>query len=463
MMAKNSDYENNLLNQLAYVDFNEDTEPGCNLITALENSGAGDLAESLQKAGYGDYVLKDYENNNKTNGFVAVAIENPSTGDVGISFRGTEKLPEMGQAIASAIGGDAEDVRNAINNQIDMIDNISSAVTGDSAQVQEAQDFFQRNQSDTGNNYLYGHSKGGNLALEVYVENYDEIEQVHVINAQPVNWATLDSDQRSALKNGKIDATVINGDLVWMLGGVPYPVRVIKNTGEGDGLFDPHELQSAYYNPNTGEAQKEYFPYLSYPIQGLLGIGANGLITIVQAGYEVGDTFGEWIDAAHHFFTEEIPEHAQRLWDSVNDAWQKTKEFSLDVIDNVGDFFTDVLEDTRDWWSDLFGKNDGGGNGAKSGSPCRIRVDTDYLQQLASRIGGISREIEDLEGSIHRCARSLEDFRFAGSVALQASLWNGRRKVRDLGRSAGALSVTLTDIAEAYDQAEQNARSSAST
>lgn len=462
MMSNNSDYVNNLLNQLAYVDLGENYAPGDNLVETLRNGGDGDLADALEAAGYGNYVIRDYENQNDSNGFAAIAIEDPATGDVGISFRGTENLPNVGDAISDIVAGDSQQRQEAINNQIDMIDNISTAVTGDSAQAQEALDFFNRNQSDTGNNYLYGHSKGGNLAMEVYVENYDNIEGVHIINPQPINWASLNRDQLAALNNGKIDATVINGDLVWLLGGVPYPVRIIENNGTLDGdFFGPHLLNSGAYDPVTGEAIIENRPYADYLIQGFLGGGLTSLISMIQGGYEIAQTGLEWIEEARRYFTEEIPEHARRFWESVQNAWQETKETGLEIIDSVADFFSDMEEAAKDWWEEHFGKGKETSRNGSSGGPCQFQVDTRQLRQTASRLSSVTRSLDSLESALGSQARSLRSITFAGTVALQASVLGIQRKTRSLERDMRDLTNALTEIAEIFDQAENRISSNA--
>jgi len=451
MMSKNTDYVNNLINRLAYVDMGENFEPGDNLIDAVRNSGDNDLADALEEAGYGDYIIKDYANQNDSNGFAAIAIEDPNTGDVGMSFRGTENMGDMGDAVLDIIFGNAQQRQDAINNQIDMIDNIQSAVTGDSEQVRQAQEFFQKNQSRTGNNYLYGHSKGGNLALEVYVENYDKVAGVHVINPQPVNWADLNGRQLAALRNGKVDAVVIDGDLVWMLGGVPYPVRIIQNNGTLDEeKFGPHDLASGAYDDKTGAAKMANNPYSNYMGYGLAGTAFMCIITQVQAGYELFETGMEWIGHAHRYFAEEIPEHARRFWESVQNLWGETKQKGIEVLDNVQDFFSDLEKTVEDWWSKHFG----GGQTGDSGGPCQFRADPPHLRQIASQLSSVSRNLDTLEGSLGRYATSVRTLSFVGTVALSSSLLGLKMKTRSLERDVEKLSDALTEIAEIYDLTE---------
>lgn len=286
MLSNSSDYTNNLLNQLAYVDIGQNWEPGDNLCDVVERSGDSELAGLLRDAGFAKYTIKDYENNNSSNGFAAIAFENPETAEVGMSFRGTENLPEFGSDIGGILSGDDE----AINNQIDMLDNASTAIAGDSSQARDALAFFERNRSTTGDNYLYGHSKGGELASQVYASYYFMINGVHVINPQPINTQRMTDEQKKAFQDDKFDAIVIDGDLVWKLGDAPYPVRIVQNNGSDSGFFGPHMLTSATYDDN-GNAVIEEDPFKDYFWQKVAGEVAEFAISGLQELYVFVESF----------------------------------------------------------------------------------------------------------------------------------------------------------------------------
>lgn len=135
MLSNVTDYVNSLLNKIVYFDLDNEEEgnvnPGDNLCSALNSIGQKDLADKLIEAGLGNLVIKEYINHNESNGFAAIAFEDPETGDVGISFRGTENLPDIGSDMGKILAGDS----GALNHQADMLDNMSTAITGDSAQV----------------------------------------------------------------------------------------------------------------------------------------------------------------------------------------------------------------------------------------------------------------------------------------------------------------------------------------
>lgn len=356
MLSNNTDYINNLLNQLAYVDVKQNWEPGDNLCTVIESTDP-ELAGQLREAGLGDYVIKDYQNDNSTNGFAATAFENPDTGEAGMSFRGTENLNDFGSDIGGVITGDEE----AINSQIDMLDNGSTAITGDSAQAREAVEFFERNRSHTGQNYLYGHSKGGELASQVYAQYHMLINEVHVINPQPINPQSLTEEQRAAFNNGKFDAIVVDGDLVWKLGDAPYSVRIVENNGSQDGFFGPHALQSATYD-SEGNAVIEDDPFKDYFWQEVAGGVANFVISGLQGLYNfVSNIFSkgpvyltrDFSEASKQKMLGLVAQVENEKWcdftDWVGDRWYDFEDLigTLDVryyINNVNSYHKKVID-----------------------------------------------------------------------------------------------------------------------
>lgn len=434
MLSSNSDYQNNLLNQLAYCDLKEGTWfVGADLLTVLESNGYYQLAGDLRATGITGLKIRDYVNNNSDSGFAAIAFEDIYSGERGMSFRGTENLDKIGSDIGKIISGD----KNAVNSQIDMIDNASTAVTGDSAQAREAIAFFEKNRDENGDNFLYGHSKGGELAAEVFAEYYDEIRAVHVINPQPINWASLTKEQKAAFNSGKFDAIVVNGDLVWLLGGVPYPVRIIENNGSSDGFFGPHELTSAKYDPITGEAIIEDEPYKDYVGQGLVGMLACIVITAVQAGYAIAAEVWSWAESVYDFFTKDIPEAAQKLYDAAVATYNKIKDFITDVKDNIKDFIDKMGKAVKDWYNN----NLNAGYKYATANP-QIKVDTYKLRNYASRIQSVNRRVSGLDrrmDSLYRKVGLLDLWNLMQADLMTGYSWR-------LLRAASYLNDTASDF-----------------
>jgi hypothetical protein len=169
------------------------------------------------------------------------------------------------------------------------------------------------------------------------------------------------------------------------------------------------------------------------------------------------DTCADWLDDARRFLTETLPEYGRKAWDAVNRAWDTAKDYTVTILDNVKDFFSDVDNAVKDWWEEHFGKKEQSG-GSSSGSACRIKVDTQYLQQAATRMGNIAYDLQELENAVSRCARSLQGFSFASTVAIKASLMATQLKIKGLGNAAEDMSKALTNVAGLYDKSENQQR-----
>lgn len=167
-------------------------------------------------------------------GFVGYVFEDDK-GNRGFLFRGTEDL--------KIISGASEN--------IDMNDNYSSALSGTSTQIEQAIDFFNRNNAEGKINSLYGHSKGNNLAAEVFLANLDMDIYAYGVNGQPAYWYDLTDEQKAALRGDRYTFNVHQFDLVNMLGYVDYVDKVIglkDVTRIKEDPFYPHLLSSVEFN-----------------------------------------------------------------------------------------------------------------------------------------------------------------------------------------------------------------------
>lgn len=173
--------------------------------------------ETLCDNGLGDLQIQSTGNNWLT-GFGAVSFTD-SKGNTGISYRGTDGI--------------------SIKSVNDWSDNIVALGYGTSIQSYEAELFFSKNMNSSGNNFLFGHSKGGELSESVYVNHYSEIKGVHLLNPQPLNPYSLAPDQVIAMQSEKLDIVVNEEDYVWFLGTLPtHNMRIAKKKdGENPHLF----------------------------------------------------------------------------------------------------------------------------------------------------------------------------------------------------------------------------------
>ena len=196
-----------------------------------------ELLNYLVEIGLGELTIIGVESNAES-GFQATAFRD-GVGNVGISFRGSD-LDISSGAIKDWVEAD-----------------FFEYFTNDSVQRRAAINFFNLHKSANSNNYLYGHSLGGNLASHVYAEYYNEIASVFTINGYPINQALLNSKEKiSAFNSDKYVCCSICGDVVSHLKSSELykdNVRFIKHNWEiKPSLLSAHLVQSASFR-KSGE------------------------------------------------------------------------------------------------------------------------------------------------------------------------------------------------------------------
>lgn len=169
----------------------------------------------------------------KSNGFQALAFKD-SFGSIGISYRGSDINFSQGM------------IRDWL--EADLLEYFIN----DSSQANSAKKFFERYKDTSGNNFLYGHSLGGNLVQHVFVEKHNEIKQAFTINGNPINKSLIDTDEKMAAFNDhlKMKCNVICGDIVgWLKDNSVYEsnVNYVKNSGKLTGICS-HFAQAAQFD-----------------------------------------------------------------------------------------------------------------------------------------------------------------------------------------------------------------------
>lgn len=198
-----------------------------------------ELAEMLIAKGLGNIKITDSISTQgfSSSGFQALAFED-EVGNTGISYRGSD--------FDLAKGG----ARDWI--EADMYEYFS----GDSQQIKEAQEFFEKNKNKDGKNYVYGHSLGGNLTSHVYLEHYDEISEAFTINGNPINQKLLDTQEKVDAFNDpkKYSCNVICGDMVGHLKSCKSyenNVNYIRNNEtKKNTIIGSHLVQSSTFDEN---------------------------------------------------------------------------------------------------------------------------------------------------------------------------------------------------------------------
>lgn len=193
------------------------------------------LLQELINAGLGNIKITAIQNDSTT-GFQAMAFEDESL-NTGISYRGSDC--EWGN------GGLADW----------LIADIGEFITNNSKQSKQAIEFFDNHKSSTGQNYIYGHSLGGNLTAHTYLERYSEITQAFSFNGLPVGHKLIDTKEKvAAFNDSKFECTVVGGDVFQHIKEdnlYADKVKFIKNNNEGNNnwLF-AHLPQSVLYDEN---------------------------------------------------------------------------------------------------------------------------------------------------------------------------------------------------------------------
>ncbi len=390
-LAECSDFDNNVLNELAYADLKDDCI-GKKLSDAIvgikDSSGKIDsgrtdsLETNLESQGFNDYIIRGYENDNSKTGFVAIAIENPETGEVGMTFRGTENMDKL-MDLANIF-----DISKTINEQLDTIDNIAATVYGNSTQDRKAKQFFKKYCKSDGNNYLYGHSKGGELVANVFAQYSKMIKKAHVINAQPINPYNLSLGQIKAFWSGKYDAVDIEGDMVSKIGIEIYPVRYAKCKEDCYGFPESHNTSSAEFDNGKYMEITHLTRFASQAVlQSLLVL----LVMSIQKKCTDIRTLlleGEKIYALTINEAQKTVMAIRNLYDRYNIVWNQYKNQVENFLNHVSYTIRYSLDkDFRETCNYLNANQ-------------FIQVNTDNLRNYSQQLGRISNRINNLDARI---------------------------------------------------------------
>lgn len=364
-----NDQQNHLLTQLSYRShlLTEDlslAEIYSSLSETEKQSEYGTLLEEMISVNLGGIVISDIANDSLT-GFGALAFTD-SCGNTGISYRGSDGI---------------------IDNLNDWIDNYYTFRSGVSPQTAQAESFYLKNMNDNGNNFLYGHSKGGELSQAVYVNHYSEIKAVHCLNPQPINPYALKSDQIAALNADKVDIVVTEGDVVWFMGAVPYlfNIRIMKKNG-GSILSAHSYVSSRYVNGYIVDGEMPIWECIAFPI-------ISRLAYTLQVGWShsYGFVYGCVVRIANLV--------SDGLWrmamSFINDVGVLLTELSADLKEisvALKDFLVYVAHNMAEWVKTAFDS----GYRTASENP-EIEVDTAKLRNYADKLRAVNRRLATLD------------------------------------------------------------------
>lgn len=373
--SKLNDKQNMLLTQFAYQsEVIDDRYVGYSLEEIRRemarsggNSETIEMLDVMIDQGLGSLRVKDV-GNDPVSGFGAVALTDDN-GATGIIYRGTDGLKV-----------------ESIN---DWVDNITAAAFGTSIQSEEAESFFLRNRDAGGANYLFGHSKGGELSEDVYTRHYGEIQGMHLLNPQPINPFSLRPDQRAALQSDKVDVVIVEGDYVWFL-GLQAVYKHVRIAEKADGS-DSH-LYSALLFDDDGSVRTGSHPFWEY-------LAYAGIAVLVGGAQMVGGAFGfvyksarAVIDYVRYDLGKDVQQFIAKIASGVEKITNALKEFAA----GLKDFLAETVSRLRDFLDPVRYAA-----AQYSANNPQIRINTYSLGQYADRLGRVNTRLSSLDTRIN--------------------------------------------------------------
>jgi hypothetical protein len=286
-----------------------------NIIVGSDVPTDAQLLDQLIDAGLGDFKITNIYDEQGTlgSGFQAMAFED-SAGNVGISYRGS----------------DLDLTKGALRDWIEA--DFLEYFTGTSTQVDQALSYFEQNKSVDGNNYLYGHSLGGNLASHVLLDKHSEIQEAFVINANPINQKLIDTPEKKAAFNDpeKYSFNMICGDVVSNLkstNAYAQNVNYIKNDNRfANNLIGSHLVQSAAFDKD-GQFIKTTRGEMIQSL-GALDLCLSGTTQIVREAINVQETVSDYKKDVMRNIGQGIEAVANYAKDGVGNIGEGLGQFS---------------------------------------------------------------------------------------------------------------------------------------
>lgn len=194
-----------------------------------------ELLDSIIDNKLGNLTITDISNDKNT-GFQAINFKDDYNNN-GISYRG------------SNLGISKEAIKDWFET------NFNEYITNDSKQTQQATEFFSKNKNENGNNFIYGHSLGGNLTSHTFLKNYKEIKEAFTIDGTPINDNLLDTTEKiNAFNSKKYNCNIVAGDVVGNLKACEKYEKNIhyiqNNNNLNQSLLSAHLVQSAEFTDN---------------------------------------------------------------------------------------------------------------------------------------------------------------------------------------------------------------------
>jgi hypothetical protein len=355
-LTKLNDKEKYLLMELSYLDVNSkrpiSEKNPMTISEMLDTINPDKLGEKAQTKYYEiyDYIhseendfsplkeikLVGYQNHNPNGG-------NNTEGESYSGFVGYAFTDNDGNGTAVYRG--SEDLTNVAHIATDWVSNVEAGIGVTIQQQREANEFYEQYiKGLDGEQYVFGHSKGGNLAEYVLVNNLeDEKLTSYIVNGAPLYYWTLTQEQRDALRD-RNTFIVHEGDFVSSLGYAPYVDKTVKLNSTEEGLMYAHGLESVDFTPGgdfkNASDGASLVRDIGNPIAAAIVLAASlhPKVLAYRAAAAIRDATLYILDAAKRGLEKAV----NWVKDQATKFIAKVKELTQTVKDEINQFITNV-------------------------------------------------------------------------------------------------------------------------
>ncbi|MEH7235824.1 Mbeg1-like protein [Bacillus sp. JJ1562] len=415
-LANLTEEEKNILLQLSYIDLPNDIwVSDQNPIKIGDFLAEVDLEQrGLQKERYDniDAFLKNnpdsplhtiqlvqYQNHNPTpyNNSDLNSKSKSESGFVGYGFKDSD-------GNATALFRGSEDMKDPVHFDTDWKSNIEAGIGYEIQQQREADAFYGKLTTGLdGQILLLGHSKGGNLATYVYVNNLGDKVVAYVLNGAPIYWNNLTTEQKKAMMGDRYTFVVYEGDIVSQTGVAPYVDKIVEikkdpseyMLGEDKDFFYPHYETSAEFDENGN--YKNYRDGTSLPraTSNVIMLKLSEVIDRFKLTYHIGKAMAEATIKVIISIKKGIEAVASYIKEQVINYVKKTINAGLNLIKAVGDYFDNLVKNVTSFFVNVIKKI-----GGYFPVEPYLKVNIDRLYYYAQRLESIKRRVSALNDKI---------------------------------------------------------------
>lgn len=341
-----------------------------------------------------DVHLKQYQNFNPNDG-------NNSNGKSASGFVGYAWSDSHDNA--SAVFRGSEDMKDQAHFDTDWKSNFEAGVGFEIQQQREANDFYQQFvKGVNGEILLIGHSKGGNLATYVYVNNLKDKVGAYVLNGAPIYWYSLTEEQQEALLGDRYTFVVYEGDVVSQAGYARYVDKIVKidkdpfeYIGEMKDPFYPHYETSVEFN-DQGDFKyyKEGSTWVRDTSSSIM-LKLSDLIETIKVSYPVVKAIADSSIRIIHSIKTGFEAAANYIKEQVIKYVKKVTHAAISTVKAIGDYFDNLVKNVTSFFVNVIKKL-----GGYFPVEPYLKVNVDRLFYYAQRLESIKRRVSALNDRI---------------------------------------------------------------